>query len=330
MKVDEVTKERGGVRLPNCMAAVISQLESDKKHSAVLTYRSTLHSFCNFSGGEDADMWTNEVFTPGRLKDYEAWLRGRDLKWNTVSTYLRTLRAVYNRIVPRGSVEYDPKLFEHVYTKVESLTKRSLTQKQMCVLLMADFSLLPEALQRALGYFCLMFLLRGMPFIDLAYLRRQDLQGEYIVYCRHKTGKHISVRIPKEARKLFEEYRNKQSDSPFLFPILDGTLKDEAELYACYLRALRSFNKSLGKIADILLQGVKISSYTARHTWATLSFHGKTPIGIISQALGHSSIKVTQTYLKPFENERVDIANDALIVSVLNSGSSGGITYLTV
>lgn len=73
----------------------------------------------------------------------------------------------------------------------------------------------------------------------------------------------------------------------------------------------------LEKIATLLLPDVKLSSYTPRHTWATLAFHAGVNIGIICKALGHSSIKVTETYLKPFENEKVDIANDELIISVV-------------
>ena len=87
-----------------------------------------------------------------------------------------------------------------------------------------------------------------------------------------------------------------------------------------YLRALRGFNLKLEKIASLLLPGVKLSSYVARHTWATLAFHAGMSIGIISKALGHFSIKVTETYLKPFENERVDAANDELITSVAKCG----------
>ncbi len=60
-------------------------------------------------------------------------------------------------------------------------------------------------------------------------------------------------------------------------------------------------------------------TYTARHTWATLAFHAGVPIGIISKALGHSSIKVTESYLKPFENEKVDVANDELIMTIAGS-----------
>lgn len=162
-----------------------------------------------------------------------------------------------------------------------------------------------------------MFLFRGMPFIDMAYLRKQDLKEHCITYCRHKTGKKMVVRIPHEATALFEKCRNKKTDSGYLFPILDETTENDKKLYENYRQALRTFNRKLAKMAAFLLPGTNISSYTARHTWATLAFYSGIPIGIISKALGHSSIKVTETYLKPFENEKVDAANDELIMSVV-------------
>lgn len=336
MDVEKKKDEKQPMHLAESMTAIIRQLEKGKKRPAMHTYKSTLNSFRRFSDEElagaemstgkagipaseaaAAEMPTDEVFTPGRLKEYEEWLRQKKAKWNTVSTYMRTLQAVYNRLYPPGSVGHDLHLFDDVYTKVESLTKRALAEEQMRTLLTADFTALPPDVQCALAYFLLMFLFRGMPFIDLAYLRRQDVKGDYIVYCRHKTGRQITMRIPPEAQRLFDEYRNKNSDSVFLFPILDGNLKTEGELHACYLKMLRDFNKRLEKIAALLLPGVKISSYTARHTWATLAFHQGVSVGLISKALGHSSIKVTETYLKAFENEKVDTANDELIIAVV-------------
>lgn len=199
----------------------------------------------------------------------------------------------------------------------------------MNTLLHTDIEKLPKEMQCALAYFLLMFLFRGMPFIDLAHLRKQDVKGKYIVYSRHKTGRQITVRIPKEAMKLIEKFKNMNYDSIYLFPILDkknaakeqsqknGKIKKDKELYMNYLRVLRNFNLKLEKIATLLLPDAKLSSYTPRHTWATLAFHAGVNIGIICKALGHSSIKVTETYLKPFENEKVDIANDELIISVV-------------
>ena len=289
-----------------------------KKRPAVHTYNATLNSFTKFFGGQGTEeMLVTDVFTAGKLKEYEAWLRSRNASWNTVSTYMRVLKAVYNRLVEAKRLTYDARLFDSVYTKVEAQSKRSLTEEQMNTLLHTDFEKLPEDVQNVLAYFLLMFLFRGMPFIDMAYLRKQDLKEHCITYCRHKTGKKMVVRIPHEATALFEKCRNKKTDSGYLFPILDETTENDKKLYENYRQALRTFNRKLAKMAALLLPGTNISSYTARHTWATLAFYSGIPIGIISKALGHSSIKVTETYLKPFENEKVDAANDELIMSVV-------------
>ena len=293
-------------------------MTADKKRPAVHTYNATLNSFTKFFGGQGTEeMLVTDVFTAGKLKEYEAWLRSRNASWNTVSTYMRVLKAVYNRLVEAKRLTYDARLFDSVYTKVEAQSKRSLTEEQMNTLLHTDFEKLPEDVQNVLAYFLLMFLFRGMPFIDMAYLRKQDLKEHCITYCRHKTGKKMVVRIPHEATALFEKCRNKKTDSGYLFPILDETTENDKKLYENYRQALRTFNRKLAKMAALLLPGTNISSYTARHTWATLAFYSGIPIGIISKALGHSSIKVTETYLKPFENEKVDAANDELIMSVV-------------
>lgn len=303
--------------LPGCMSAIIKELEAAGKYAAVHTYTCTLHSFTKFSGDTAGLEPVCELFTPGRLKAYQDWLLSKSLSWNSISTYMRTLRAVFNRIFPIGSSGYIPDLFNDVYTKVESCTKRALTQKQMRLLLGADINLLPEDMGRSLAYFLLMFLFRGMPFIDLAHLRKRDIQGNMIVYCRHKTRRQMMVRIPKEAVPLMKKFADRCPGSIYLFPILDSGLGNGPVLHRCYLDALRSFNGRLVKVAFMLLPGVKLSSYTARHTWATLSYHLGTPVGIISEALGHSSVRVTETYLKPFGRERIDRANSKLITSVI-------------
>lgn len=298
---------------------VIGKLKEDKKFPAVHTYTATKNSFMKYSEETGGTMAVSEIYTCGRLKGYEDWLRQRKASWNTVSTYMRTLKALYNRMLEDRLVEYVPKLFDDVYTKVESQTKRSLTDRQENTLIKADAEALQEDMQRTLAYCLLMFYFRGMAFIDLAHLRKQDLKEGCIVYCRHKTKRQIRVRVPKEAMELLEKYRNKDAKSTYLFPILNEEIGDDYELYRYYQRALGKFNRKLALLSRLLLDGIKISSYTARHTWATLAFYQGTPIGIISKALGHSSIKVTETYLKPFEDEKVDMENDKLILSISRS-----------
>lgn len=319
---EAIVKENAGtMELSAYMGEVIEQLRRDSKPAAAHVYSSALRSFTRFA--QTPSMPLEEVFTPGRLKAYEQWLKLRKLKPNSTSTYMRTLRAVYNRSVPPGTAGHNPHLFDDVYTSVVSSTKRSLTDRQMNELLTADSGMLSPSQQRVVDYFLLMFLLRGMPFIDLAHLHKRDMQDGIITYSRHKTDKPIAVRIPREAFGLIKKYADRHSSSPYLFPILHAGIRDGWELYQNYQDALRRFNRELAPAMDNLLPGVRVSSYTARHTWATLAYHSELPLGIISQALGHSSLRVTETYLKPFENERVDKANRRLIASVIKCKPRG-------
>lgn len=214
------TKDVGTTDLSAYMMKVIEELRRDRKPPAVHIYTCTLRSFIRFSdnGEEECSMPMQEVFTPGRLKEYEQWMLLRKLTQNTISTYMRTLRAVYNRWMPPGTAEHNPRLFDDVYTSVVSQTKRALTARQMEKLLEADLSGLSPQQQAVLAYFLLMFLLRGMPFIDLAHLRKRDMQDGRITYSRHKTDKPITVRIPREALVLIAKYADRHSASPYLFP----------------------------------------------------------------------------------------------------------------
>ena len=181
--------------LVNSMLPVIEELREERKYSSVHTYRAALNSFTAFSGGREVVMSVGQVFTAATLCEYQDWLRQKGSSWNTVSTYMRVLRAVYNRLFPPGTVGHNPKLFGGIYTKVESKTKRALSREQMQTLSKVDMDTLPEDVKSALAWFLLMFMFRGMPFIDLAYLRKSDLKGNTIVYCRHKTGKQMVVSL---------------------------------------------------------------------------------------------------------------------------------------
>ena len=302
---------------------VIGMLKREGKFPAMHVYACTLRSYEKFCAEErhpkntTASLSMQEIFTPERLKEYEDWLAGQQSSPNTISTYMRTLQAVYNRWISPGIEGYNPVLFKDVYTKVESRTKRALTAEQMEQLRNTDFSVLTLRQQQVLTYFLLMFMLRGMPFIDLAHLRKSDLRNRRITYRRHKTGKLMVVDVPPDAMRLLQKYRDK-TDSEYLFPLLHGGLFME-EHHHRYQETLRHFNRELARLMKQLLPGVSVSSYTARHTWATLAYHSGVPVGLISQSLGHSSIRVTMTYLKPFDAEVIDRINRQVISLVKKS-----------
>lgn len=332
MKADELETDVRVPELASYMAVVIERLKCEGKFPAVHGYRCALHSFQKFAGSSTMQLPMDEVFTPGRLKAYEEWLMVKQKReLNTVSGYMRALRAIYNRWMPPCTLGHDSKLFSNVYTKVVSQTKRALNEKQMERLLKADTYGLPESLtkeqQAVLAYFLLMFMFRGMPFIDLAHLRKCDIRGRYIIYRRHKTGKQLTVEITPAALRLIQEYRDKNSDNAYLFPILNPDIHSSLEQYHRYQDALHRFNRTLKLIMKLLLPGIKISSYTARHTWATIAYHLGKPIGLISQSLGHSSVRVTETYFKPFENARIDELNRQLIEVVKKGKWKDRVTY---
>ena len=302
---------------------VIGMLKREGKFPAMHVDACTVRAYEKFCAEErypkntTASLSMQEIFTPERLKEYEDWLAGQQSSPNTISTYMRTLQAVYNRWMSPGIEGYNPVLFKDVYTKVESRTKRALTAEQMEQLRNTDFSVLTLRQQQVLTYFLLMFMLRGMPFIDLAHLRKSDLRNRRITYRRHKTGKLMVVDVPPDAMRLLQKYRDK-TDSEYLFPLLHGGLFME-EHHHRYQETLRHFNRELARLMKQLLPGVSVSSYTARHTWATLAYHSGVPVGLISQSLGHSSIRVTMTYLKPFDAEVIDRINRQVISLVKKS-----------
>lgn len=310
--------------------SAIRELERMHKFAAMHTYQCTLRSFARHlvSIGKSADdpMPMAQAFTPECLKAYQDWLLWQELSPNTLSTYLSTLRAIYNRWMPAGTRGHNPELFKGLHLKVVSRTKRALTLPQIGELMNAeptqDCPSLTDRQQAVLAYFLLMFMLNGMPLIDLAHLRKSDYSAEdgTLSYSRHKTGKPMLVDIPPEAMPLILKYCDK-TDSPYLFPILNADLRDAAQLYRCYRDVLRRFNRTLMLLAKLLLPDVKLSSYTARHTWATLAYHRGTSVGMISQALGHSSIQVTMTYLKPFKSKEIGEVNRMIIADTKNSGT---------
>lgn len=301
------------------MKEVTDGLQMGGNFGTAHVYRSSLNAIITYCGGED---FTFNEITPEWLKGFEIHLRGRKCSWNTVSTYMRILRAVYNRAVDNNEAEYIPRLFRYVYTGTRAEHQRALetgdVEKIFAGLIL--LSGVNPAMQRARHFFILMFLMRGMPFVDLAYLRKSDLHGNVITYRRRKTGRPLSVTLTNEAMRIVRMYMNQDVHSPYLFSFLrspEGTM----EAYREYQLALRSFNRQLLILGELLGIPDRLSSYTARHTWATTAYYCEVHPGIISQAMGHSSITVTETYLKPFQNKKIDEANKLIIDFIKRSSN---------
>ena len=301
------------------MKQVAEELRMGGNFGTAHVYRSSLNAIIAYHG--KGDFTFNEV-TPEWIKGFEIHLRGRGCSWNTVSTYLRTFRAVYNRAVDCRGAVYVPHLFRSVYTGTRADRKRALDTEDI----QKVFTKLPQSpavtsdIRRAQELFVLMFLLRGLPFVDLAYLRKSDLRDNVITYRRRKTGRPLSVTLTSEAMAILKRYMDRDSSSPYLFPLLNSR-EGTKEAYHEYQLALRNFNRQLMLLGEMLGLGDKLSSYTARHTWATTAYYCEIHPGVISEAMGHSSITVTETYLKPFQNKKIDEANKKVVDFIKRSMS---------
>lgn len=294
------------------MSDVISELRNNRQWGTVHIYQSTYNSFFLFNKENDLSF---SALTPSLLKDYEIYLRNKGLKWNTVATYMKVLKAVYNRAVDQEMAVFVPRLFKNVKTAPSVERKKALEAQTMHHILVDD-SKHPvgeaEAGRTTRLFFSLMFLLRGISFVDLVHLRKNDIQGSTLRYRRRKTGKEMSVSLTDEALELIRQLSSDNPDSYYLFPFLihqEGSL----EAYKEYQCALRRFNRLLYAFSKHHLEGISLTSYSARHSWATLAYHCEIHPGIISEAMGHSSIVVTETYLKPFQDDRIDQANRTVI-----------------
>ena len=210
------------------MKEVAEGLRKSGNYGTAHVYRSSMNAIIAFNGSRNLSFKkVNQEF----LKSFETYLREKDCSWNTVSTYMRTLRAVHNRAVDRRMASYIPHHFRYVYTGTRADRKRALEKEDMERLMKE----LPkqihqgrEELQRTRAYFFLMFMLRGMPFVDLAYLKKQDMVGNVLTYRRRKTGRLLTVTLLPETMKLIKKYMNTDSASPYLFPILTGGESTEA------------------------------------------------------------------------------------------------------
>ncbi len=326
--------------LTEYMTSVMDELLRSERYSTAHVYSSVIRSVSTYAGGK----FRLSAITPVFLKGYEDYLiLQKGLEWNTSSTYMRCLQSVYNRALRDGEVSFIPQLFKGVFTGVKRNHRRALqvedmrrllrepVQGESCVASAGNASSAavassPEsgALRRS-GFdehkarTCLelMVRLQGMCFVDLAFLRKSDLKRGYLMLRRHKTHMPLCIRVTDEIRRLLSRYLNRDASSPYLLTILDGQLRGYAAYrdYQCKLRRCNAALKRLARSRDVC---VSVSTYCARHTWATQAKYCGIPTSVISEGLGHASVTTTESYLKSFENGVLDRANARVTAYIFN------------
>ena len=288
------------------MDKTINQLRQRKQIRTSETYRATLSSFRKFRQGEDVML---EAVTPELIETYQAYLKKRGNTPNTISFYMRILRALYNRAVEDG-ITCNCHPFKHAYTGIDKTVKRALPLSAMRKIKALDLSHRP-LLDFARDMFLMSFYLRGMSFIDMAFLKKSDFTDSHITYRRHKTGHMLTIAWTKEMQIIIDKYP--ANPTQYLLPILTEAYSDERQAYRNMTCKVNSHLKNLGTM--IGLQS-PLTMYCARHTWASVAKARGIPLSIISEGMGHCSEATTRIYLSTLSTSVIDRAN-AMIMRCL-------------
>lgn len=243
------------------------------------------------------------------ISRYEEYLYRRRLRRTTISFYMRTLRAMYNMAV-RDGMTVDNKPFKNVYTSIGQTPKRGITINDIKEI--SKLFVRSQAMAPARDLFLFSFYTRGMPFVDMAYLKKTDLKNGVLTYRRKKTGQKLAIKWEPCMQDIVDMHPS--TNNIFLLPIITDPKHD---LRQQYKNRQRYINERLGKIGERLQLETRLTMYVARHSWASIAKEIGIPVSVISEALGHTSLKTTQIYLKSISAATIDNANLTILKKLM-------------
>jgi len=288
----------------NFMGETIARLKHDGKIRTSETYRYALNSFSRFRNEEDV---TLDAFSQELMESYDAYLQAKGLVPNSRSFHMRILRAVYNRACEQGLTETSCNPFSHVYTGVDKTAKRAVDINTVKRIKNLDLTTDKPA-DYARDIFMLSFYMRGMSFIDLAYLKKSDLADGVVTYRRRKTGQKLTIRWTREMQEILDKYP--ENETEYLFPVITSRTANPRYQY----RARHyTVNRNLKTVAQKAGLQMPLTTYVARHSWASIAKSKGISVSIISEGLGHDNEQTTQIYLASLDTSAVDKANDIIL-----------------
>lgn len=293
---------------------LIEELEKANKIGNSRVYRDSLRSLEMFSNGK-LDIPFSHIDIDF-LRKYENWLRGRKMKETSLNLYFRTLRSTYNKAIEakcakNNNYPFDDFKISKFSTKTE---KRAISKDNIKLIMELDLSNQTEYIQLARDLFIFSYLCSGINFADMANLKPSNIVEGRLLYTRQKTNKKINIPLSSEADILINKFKDNTKSSGYIFPILHQDIhKSEIQKYNRRKKVLLKVNRALKEIAIIANIDANLSTYTSRHSYATVLKNSGVNIALIGETLGHSDLKTTQIYLDSFENSQIDDAMKNLL-----------------
>ena len=287
---------------------IIAQCEINNKCGNRLVYLNSYNSLKRFTNGK-LEIPFNTI-NVAWLEKYEKWLRSNGNKETTISLMFRTLRSTYNKAIKERCAHLSDYPFqEYKISKFDTSTqKRAIAKTDMLKFTETSQPIgQKKYVELSKDIFIFSYLCGGINFTDIANLTQENIVNGRLHYIRQKTGKLIKIGIPQEAMQIIKKYTDESNG--YLFPILN------VKVHKTALQKQNRIHKIRGKVNDILKTlgkrlGIEanITTYVARHSFASVLKKSGVNIALISEALGHSDLATTQIYLDSFDNEQVDEA----------------------
>ncbi len=359
-------RRMSGSLLSSYVDKLSEELISEGRERTARGYRTVRNGLLHFYGNNDLSF---KQVTSSLMHRFQSFMLGEGKEMNTISFYMRNLRAIYNRAVRQHLTEAKTENpFAGVYTGVHATKKRALSKKDMALLEAWDpfttthgiegrsrpkhgkarittavinkekniretpCSQPVEGLRQAQLLFLFSFLSRGMSFVDMAYLKKEDIKEGTIRYRRKKTRQLLEITVTPRMQTILDRFAGETADSPYVFPLIRIPGENERLQYESALRTQNNRLKRLAALLKVKSEKLKakrkakdatvlpddsslftfhfsLSSHVARHTWATIARAAEIPIGVISEGLGHTSERTTMIYLGSFDTKVLDRAN---------------------
>lgn len=279
-------------------------MQKQARHKTAANYLTAARSLSRFL---DNSKWRFADITAAMLQCYQRWLCNRGIRLNTVSAYMRSLRSLYNRVADNAA----DNPFTAVFTGNEQTAKRSVTDEEIRRLLALQLDRQPH-LAFARDMFMFSFMAMGMPFVDIAYLKWQQIHDGVLHYARHKTGHKVCVAIEPYMAEIISRHTTQGCE--YVFPILADTTA--ANIHTTYLKRLRAYNYALHRLSLLIGSSRTLSSYVARHSWASLAYRSGIDISLIAKAMGHTKLSTTLIYIRALLDPSLAEANKKVMQSL--------------
>ena len=303
-----------GITIEDGFKAEIERLESLGKINSATKHKYALQVL----DGYKPTTMALEAIDLDYLKGLELYLRQRGNKDNSIATRFAIFKAIYNKAVKEGkvAVKQNPFSIYQVGSLWAKTRKRAIDKDDIQRLIDLEITEghTTEYRRLAKDLFLFSYFTAGMNFGDIARLRYKDILRGRVNYSRHKTQKLLSFQLVPMALQILEKYGTAGHGEDYIFPILNRhEHTSPQQIFNRLHKVLRKVNRELKVLGEMIGLGMPLTTYVARHTYATVLKRSGVSVALISESLGHSDLSTTQIYLDSFENSQIDAAMQHLL-----------------